>query len=62
MPEKEKPTEPAPEIKYKGRELIRSTDGTAKDILRVVLSPNKEYSVEDVKRLIDKFLKKEVIR
>lgn len=50
----------APDTKYKGRELIRSTDGTAKDILTVVLSPAKEYSAEEARKLADRFLKKEV--
>lgn len=60
MTEKEKAT--ATEPKYKGRELIRSADGSAKDILTVVLSPDREYSAEEAKRLADQFLKKEVKR
>lgn len=51
---------PVPGIRHKGRELIRSADGTTKDILTVVLEPEKEYSTDDAKKLVDRFLGKRV--
>lgn len=50
------------EPRFKGRELIRNSDGTAKDVLSVVLQPDKEYSTTEANKLVDQFLKKEVKR
>lgn len=58
MAEKEKAA--AVDPKYKGRELIRSADGSTKDILTVILSPDRGYSAEEAKKLADRFLQKEV--
>ena len=49
-----------PEIKYKGKELLRSATGIEHDILSVILDPQKRYTLTEVKNHKQKYLNKEV--
>lgn len=48
------------EAKFKGKELIRSSSGTDKDILTVLLEPDKLYTEKEIQKLVKDFTKKEV--
>ncbi|EYE88269.1 hypothetical protein Q428_08700 [Fervidicella metallireducens AeB] len=48
------------EPKFKGKELIRASKGTDKDILTVLLEPDKLYTEKEVQKLVKDFTKMEV--
>ena len=45
---------------YKGSEFIRLAAGGSKDILAVLLEPDKPYNEAQVERLVNNYLRKEV--
>lgn len=45
---------------FKGSEFIRLASSGSKDILTVLLEPNKTYTEDEVKKLVDNYLNKEV--
>lgn len=47
---------------YKGSEFIRAAAGSSKDILAVLLEPDKPYTEANVSAKVDVYLKKEVKR
>lgn len=49
------------EPKFKGKELIRASSGTDKDVLTVLLDPEEFYTEKDVQKLIKSFAKREVM-
>lgn len=51
----------AVEPTFTGLQLTRAATGINRDILAVVLEPDKQYTESDAKKLINKFMKKEVV-
>jgi hypothetical protein len=51
----------ATEPRFTGLQLTRTATGINRDILAVVLTPDKQYTESDAKKLINKFMKKEVV-
>lgn len=55
-------TEAIKEPTFSGSQLIRAATGVSRDIMAAALSPDKQYTEAEAKSIIDKFLKKEVIK
>lgn len=51
----------ATEPMFTGLQLTRTSTGINRDVLAVVLAPDKQYTESEAKKLINKFLKKEVV-
>ena len=49
-----------PEKKYRGKELLRSASGIERDILSIILKPQKLYTPSEAEKLKQKYLNKEV--
>lgn len=46
--------------KYRGSELMKAASGVQRDVLNVVLSPDRLYSADEATALSNQFLNKEV--
>lgn len=44
---------------FRGSELMKAASGTARDVLTVVLKPDRLYTGEETEQLTNKFLNKE---